>query len=41
MLKINQQIFKAYDIRGVYNKDFDNNFAFFLGQAFISFRKKK
>lgn len=35
MLKINQQIFKAYDIRGIYNKDFDDNLAFLLGQAFV------
>ncbi|MFH1427692.1 MAG: phosphomannomutase/phosphoglucomutase [Patescibacteria group bacterium] len=34
MNKINQEIFKAYDIRGVYNIDFDDNFAYQLGLAF-------
>ncbi len=34
-------IFKAYDIRGVYNKEIDNDFAYLLGKAFVSFTKAK
>lgn len=30
----NPDIFKAYDIRGIFGQDFDLNFAFALGQAF-------
>ncbi len=40
MLKTNPEIFKAYDIRGIYGKDFDNDLAFKLGQAFVDLRKK-
>lgn len=29
----NPEIFRAYDIRGVYGRDFDDKFAFVLGQA--------
>lgn len=39
MLKINPAIFKAYDIRGIYNQDFDDNLAYLLGQAFVELRK--
>ncbi len=35
----NPQIFRAYDIRGVYNKDFDNDFAFKLGAALVKYFK--
>lgn len=35
----NPEIFKAYDIRGIFEKDFDLNFAFSLGQAFVALRK--
>lgn len=34
-------IFREYDIRGVYETDFDNEFAKNLGQAFASFLKDK
>lgn len=34
-------IFREYDIRGVYNKQFDDEFAYYLGKAFCSFVHKK
>lgn len=34
-------IFREYDIRGVYEKDFDNDFATLLGKAFVSYIIKK
>ncbi|MFA5131593.1 MAG: phosphomannomutase/phosphoglucomutase [Patescibacteria group bacterium] len=40
MLPINSDIFKAYDIRGIYGTDFDNELAYLLGQAFVELRKK-
>ncbi len=39
MLPINSEIFKAYDIRGIYGQDFDNEMAYLLGLAFIELRK--
>jgi phosphomannomutase len=39
MLPINSEIFKAYDIRGIYGQDFDNELAYLLGLAFIELRK--
>lgn len=33
-------IFREYDIRGVYNSDFDTDFAYLLGRAFVSYLKK-
>ncbi len=39
MLPINPEIFKAYDIRGVYGQDFDNEMAYLLGLAFVELRK--
>lgn len=39
MLPINPKIFKAYDIRGIYGQDFDNELAYFLGFAFVALRK--
>lgn len=39
MLKINPEIFKAYDIRGIYKQDFDDNLAYLLGPAFIKLRQ--
>jgi len=40
MLPINSAIFKAYDIRGIYGQDFDNEMAYLLGLAFIELRRK-
>ncbi len=40
MLPINSDIFKAYDIRGIYGTDFDNELAYLLGLAFVELRKK-
>lgn len=39
MLPINPNIFKAYDIRGIYGVDFDNEMAYLLGLAFVELRK--
>jgi phosphomannomutase / phosphoglucomutase len=30
-------IFREYDIRGVYNEEFDNNFAYELGKTFVTY----
>ncbi len=34
-------IFKAYDLRGVYKKELDDNFAYLLGRAFVTYTKAK
>lgn len=34
-------IFREYDIRGVYNGEFDKDFAYLLGKAFASYLSKK
>lgn len=39
-MKMNPVIFREYDVRGVYNSDFDLNFAEKLGKAFVSFVRK-
>ncbi|MDI3496143.1 MAG: phosphomannomutase [Patescibacteria group bacterium] len=39
MLPINPKIFKAYDIRGIYGQDFDNELAYLLGLAFVELKK--
>jgi len=39
MLPINPAVFKAYDIRGLYGQDFDNDLAYRLGQAFVVLRQ--
>ncbi len=39
MLPINTEIFKAYDIRGIYGTDFDNEMAYLLGLAYVELRK--
>ena len=39
MLQVNSEIFKAYDIRGIYGQDFDNELAYRLGLAFVELRK--
>ncbi|PLX22041.1 phosphomannomutase/phosphoglucomutase [Candidatus Parcubacteria bacterium] len=40
-MKINPSIFKAYDIRGVYKEDFDEEMAYKLGRAYGQLRKKE
>ncbi|PIR12951.1 phosphomannomutase/phosphoglucomutase [Candidatus Falkowbacteria bacterium CG11_big_fil_rev_8_21_14_0_20_39_10] len=40
-MKINPEIFKAYDIRGIYGQDFDDETAYKLGLAYSLFRKKE
>lgn len=34
---VNAEIFREYDIRGVYKKDLDENFAYSLGRAFVTY----
>ena len=34
-------IFKAYDLRGIYQKELDNEFAYLLGKAFSTYTKAK
>jgi phosphomannomutase/phosphomannomutase/phosphoglucomutase len=40
-MKMNPEIFREYDIRGVVDKDFDTDFAFKLGQTFITYVREK
>jgi len=40
-MKINPGIFKAYDIRGVYGKDFNDETAYKIGFAYAGMRKKE
>ena len=40
-MKLNSVIFREYDIRGVYHTDFDKEFAFELGRAFVAYVKSK
>jgi len=40
-MKFNPEIFRDYDIRGVYGKDFDASFAFQLGGAFVRYLNRK
>lgn len=39
-MKINPDIFKAYDVRGVYPQEINEEVAYFIGRAFIKFLKK-
>ena len=34
-------IFREYDIRGVYNKEFDKDFAYLLGRAYAQYFNEK
>lgn len=38
---MNPKIFKAYDIRGIYDEDFDNETAYKLGLAYSAMRRKE
>lgn len=38
---MNSVIFREYDVRGVYNKDFDNDFAYHLGKAYYAYASQK
>ncbi len=40
-MTFNPNIFKAYDIRGIFNQDFDENFAYQLGLSYVEFLKKE
>ncbi len=37
---INSEIFKAYDIRGIYGQDFNDEAAYKIGQAYVALRKQ-
>ena len=39
--QINPEIFREYDIRGVVGRDFDKEFAFLLGQAFVIYMRER
>ena len=36
-MQVNPGIFKAYDIRGIYPTDLDEQAAYFIGRAFVTF----
>ena len=36
-MKLDQVIFREYDIRGVYDEQFDDEFAYHLGRAFAAY----
>ncbi len=40
-MQINPSIFKAYDIRGIYGRDFDDSFAYQLGLAYCQLRREE
>lgn len=40
-MKVNPVIFREYDVRGVYNSDFDVEFAFHLGRAFVTYVRER
>lgn len=40
-MKTNPEIFKTYDVRGVFGRDFDQEGAYSIGRAFVDFLGKK
>ena len=40
-MKVNPKIFKAYDIRGLYPQDINEEAVCLIGQAFVKFLKKE
>ncbi|MBW2972577.1 phosphomannomutase/phosphoglucomutase, partial [Candidatus Woesearchaeota archaeon] len=40
-MAVNESIFKAYDIRGVYPGELDEDTAYRIGRAFVTFLKCK
>lgn len=40
-MKYNSAVFKAYDIRGIYGRDFDDEFAYQLGLAYTKLRQEE
>ena len=40
-MKIKEEIFRSYDIRGIYPSEVNEEVAFFVGRAFVRFLKKK
>lgn len=41
LMKIDPVIFREYDIRGVYDVEFNKEFAYFLGRAFVTYVRAK
>jgi len=41
MEKINEGVFKAYDLRGIYSTEIDEDFAYKLGRAYATFVLEK
>lgn len=41
VMKVNERIFREYDVRGVLGKDLDKDIACWIGRAFASFVKEK
>ena len=39
-MKTNPKIFKAYDIRGIYGQDLDEETAYLLGKAYVELRRR-
>jgi len=40
-MQINPNIFKTYDIRGIYEEDFDEEMAYSLGKTYVDLRKRE
>ena len=40
-MEINKEIFRGYDIRGIYNKDLDENVAYLIGRAYATILNEK
>jgi len=40
-MQTNPSVFKAYDLRGIYQKDFDEDLAYKLGLAFVKMRQEE
>ena len=40
-MEINKEIFRGYDIRGIYNKDLDENISYLIGRAYATILNEK
>ena len=40
-MQTNPEIFKAYDVRGIYGQDLNDETAYSLGHAYVTMRKKE
>jgi len=41
MIQFPDTIFKAYDVRGIYGRDFDDEFAYLFGRGIVRYLKCK